>query len=640
MAIYLYIFVYALCMGFVSVALFLVYAYGLGFSVSRFVRNSDSFFERHIMRLGFGLSAFVVLGVLLNAVHVPLDWRIFLTVSLLPLLFFAVKDFVIDKKKSVFGLRLRKSDIGVAVALAVFLFAIFMYAGGSFRYPYLEDEDPWGHAVGVKYVAVEKRAFDTPGYNFAYIDPYPPGYDILMGVLHQTEPSLQFTLKFFNGLIIALGILWFFFMAKLFVGSGKAALATFILAMIPSYFTHFIWAHTLVIALFFPAMYAFWMIKDDKKWVLPASVSVAAILLSQPDQPIKLAAMIFIFLAARAWHGKKLPVYEAAAGIFGVIISLSWWAAKGAGMFKYAMGIGVGGSAFNPAGGSASRAYSFSDFVFPSQSLINVPPGFGPVISLLLVLGLVAAAINYKKIIKGEKPWLAVVLLWFVFAFLGTNSATFNFPIGLNPFRFWLLLAIPVAILAAEGAWFAASIASSAFSASSASSAARPSVVINVVIKMGVLLVFAVAVFLTSGTYKLSINTSAGWYGGPLQVEGELPGYLWLKTLPPDSRVLSPHDDSFVIGLDAFSCAWCPEVIDVKKGFFSRSPQDISSFMKRNSYQYIILGSIEIGDNPDSSQFRFLNETIVRKEIELNNSSLFIPVNVYENGAVAVFRVR
>ncbi len=615
-------------MGFISVALFFVYAYGLGFSISRFVRNSGSFFERCIMRLGFGLSAFVVLGVLLNAVHVPLDWRIFLAVSLLPLLFFAVKEFVIGKKRAVFGLRLRKSDISVAVALAVFLFALFMYAGGSFRYPYLEDEDPWGHAVGAKYVALEKKAFDTSEYNFAYIDPYPPGYDIVMGVLHQTEPSLQFTLKFFNGLIIALGILWFFFMAKLFVGSGKAALAAFILAMIPSYFTHFIWAHTLVIALFFPAMYAFWMIKEDKKWLIPASVAVAAILLSQPDQPIKLAAMIFIFLAVRAWHDKKLPVYEAAAGVLGVLLSLSWWAAKGAGMFKYAMGIGVGGSAFNPAGGSASRAYSFADFVFPSQSLINVPPGFGPVISLLLGLGLVAAAINYKKIVKGEKPWLAVVLLWFVFAFLGTNSATFNFPIGLNPFRFWLLLAIPVAILAAEGAWFAASVASSV--------TAKPSILI----KLGVLLVFAVAVFLTSGTYKLGINTSTGWYGGPLQVEGELPGYLWLKTLPPGTKVLSPGDDSFVIGLDAFSCAWCHEVIDFKKGFFSRSPHEISSFMKRNSYQYLILGSIEIGDNPDGSQFRFLNETIVKKEIELNNSTLFIPVNVYEGGAVAVFRVR
>ncbi|MBI2142123.1 hypothetical protein HYU15_01375 [Candidatus Woesearchaeota archaeon] len=619
-------------MGFVSVALFFLYSYGLGFSVSRFVRNSDSFLERNIMRLGFGLAGFVVFGILLNALRIPLDWRIFLAASLLPLLFFAVKDFIIGRKKAVFGIRLRKSDISVAVALAVFLFALFMYVGGSFSYPYLEDEDPWGHAVGAKYVASEKRAFDTPSYNFAYIDPYPPGYDIIMGILHQTEPSLQFTLKFFNGLIIALGILWFFFMAKLFVGSGKAAFATIVLAMIPSYFTHFIWAHTLVIALFFPAMYAFWMVREDKRWAIPASVAVAAILFSQPDQPLKLAVMIFVFLAVRAWHEKKLPVYEAAAGVLGVLLSLSWWAVKGSDMFRYAMGIGVGNSAFNPAGGSASRAYSFADFVFPSQTLINVPPGFGPVISLLLLLGLVAAALNYKKIMKGEKPWLAVVLLWFVFAFLGTNSATFNLPIGLNPFRFWLLLAIPVAILAAEGAWLLASFASAAFSGS------KPFVV--TAFKLGVLLVFAVAVFLTSGTYKLSINTSAGWYGGPLQVEGELPGYLWLKNLPPNTKVLSPYDDSFIIGLDAFSCAWCPETIEFKKGFFSRSPDEISSFMKRNSYQFLVLGSIEIGDNPDGSQFRFLNETIVRKEIELDNSSLFTPVNVYEGGAVAVFKVR
>ena len=608
-------------MGFASVLLFFVYAYGLGFLLSRFVKNSDNFFERTIMRLGFGLAGFVVLGILLNAAHIPLDWRIFLAVSVLPLLFFASKDFLVGRKKPEFVLRLKKSDLSLLLVLAVFAFALFLYIGGSFRYPYLEDEDPWGHAVGAKYVSIEKKAFDTADYNFAYIDPYPPGYDIVMGVLHQTEPSMRFTLKFFNGLIIALGILWFFFMAKLFVGSGKAAFAAFILAMIPSYFTHFIWAHTLVIALFFPAIYAFWMVKEDKKWVFPAAVAVASILLSQPDQPIKLAVMIFIFLSVKAWHDKKFPVYESAAGVLGVLLSLSWWVFKAGSMFRYAMGIGVGGTAFNPAGGSASKAYGISDYLFPSTRLINVPPGFGVVVSMLLVLGIIYALISYKRILKGEKPWLAVVLLWFVFTFLGTNSVTFHLPIGLNPFRFWLLLAIPVAILAAEGAWFLLAVAR-----------------LPVAVRMLVVAALCASVFFTSGTFKMEINHAPGWYTA-LDPRYELPGYLWLSNLPANTKVFTNIDEAFVIGMDKYSCAWCPEVIGFKKSsFFSRSPEEISSFMRRNGYEYILINSMQPADVPGGL---FQNETILKKEMELHNSSsLFTTANVYANGAVAVFRVR
>ncbi|MBI3034038.1 hypothetical protein HYY72_02670 [Candidatus Woesearchaeota archaeon] len=611
-------------MGFASVLLFFMYTYGLGFSLSRFVRNSDNFLERNIMRFGFGLAGLVVLGVILNFLKLPVDWGIFLFISLVPALFIAGLDYLSSKPRVGFEFRVRKSDIWALLALGVFVFALVMYSGGALKYPYLEDEDPWGHAVGAKYVAVEKKAYDTAVYNFAYMDPYPPGYDILMGVLHQTEPSLQFVLKFFNGLIIALGILWFYFVAKHLAGPGKAAFSAFVLAMIPSYFTHFIWAHSLVIALFFPAMYAFWMIKEDRRWIVPSAFCVAAILLSQPDQPIKLAVMIFVFIAVRAWHDRRFPVCEISAGMLGVAISLLWWASRAVAMFGYANTI-AGGSAFGAAGGSASRPYSFADFVFPNaipgNSLINVPPGFGPVVSILLVLGLVAVALSYKRILRNEKPWLALVFIWFLFAFIFTNSATLGLPFGLNPFRFWLLLAIPVAVLAAEGAWFAASF-----------------IRLPEPVKMGIVIVLAVLVFSTSGLYKWGINNSTGWYGGPLAVEGSLPGYLWLKTLPPNARVLSFGDASFIIGLDAYSCAWCPEDVSFRKGAYSRSPDEIHSFMKRQGYEFLLLSSIELGDNSDGSQYRFYNQTVLKKEIELGNSSLFSTANIYENGAVAVFR--
>ncbi len=602
-----------------SVALFFAIVFGLGYSLTRFVKNSEDFFERQFMRLGFGLSAFIVLAILLNALQVPLDWRIFLAASVLPAAAFAAYDFL--KKQEVISLpkSMKTGGIALLVALAVFIFAMFMYAAGSFRYPYLEDEDPWGHSVGAKYVSIEKKAFDPVGYNFAYIDPYPPGYDILMGVLLQADSSVRFILKFFNALIISLGLLWFFFMAKNFVGPSKAAFAAFALAMIPSYFTHFIWAHTLVIALFFPAMYAFWRIKDDKLWSIPAALCVAAILLVQPDQPLKLAVMVLAFIAVRAWSARALPRWEVAAGLGGVLISLAWWASNAQEMLAYAMGIGKHGSAFSPEGGSASRAYSLADYLFPSQTLINVPPGFGLVVSILLVAGLAAVFLNYRKLLRGEKPWLAVVLLWFGFTFIGTNSVTFNLPFGLNPFRFWLLLAIPVAILAAEGAFFL----------SSPLRAFGPA-------RLAFILLLAFGVFYTSGLFKLGINMAPGWYTA-LDPQRELPGYLALERLPANTGVISNIDDSFIIGMDKFSCAWCPEVVEFKKGLLHASPVEVRSFMKENGYEYLLMNAWQPADVPGGL---IRNESVMLKDVELVNSTFFIPVAAHLDGAVTVFRLR
>ncbi|MBI2134223.1 hypothetical protein HYU11_06120 [Candidatus Woesearchaeota archaeon] len=603
-------------MSFVSVLLFFLYSFCFGYSATRLFKNSDDFFERLFMRIGIGLGVFVVVGIILNSVGIPLDWRIFLALSVLPAAGIAAWKHAVERQQFAFRFSFKKSDLATMFVVMVFLFSLYMYAVGAFRYPYLENEDPWGHAVGAKYVSMEKRAFDTPIYNFSYMDPYPPGYDVLMGVLLQTSVSVQFVLKFFNALVIALSIVWFFFMSRYYVGAWKAAFASFVLAMIPSYFTHFIWAHSLVIALFFPAMYSFWMMRDDKRWVVPSALLVAAMLLVQPDQPLKLAVMILMFIAVAFWHQRKLPVYEFAAGVLGVLISLSWWAFNAGDMFSYATGI-AGGSAFKPEGGSASRAYGFADFVFPSQTLINVPPGFGPVVSFLLLIGLVVVFLNFKRIVSGEKPWVLLVLLWFVFTFVGTNSVTFHLPFGLNPFRFWLLLAIPVALLAAEGAWFASSFLR------------------HPLFRVAVIAALGFGIFMTSGLYKYSINMSPGWYTA-LDRQYELPAYLELSKLPAGTKVFTNIDESFIIGMDKFSCAWCPEVVEFKKGFFSRDAQEISLFMRRNSYQYVLINALE----PTSVPGQLLpNETIYRKEAELANSSLFVPVYVHLNGAVTIFRV-
>ncbi len=618
-------------MGVVSVILFFLYCYGFGYTISRFVKNSEDFFERHVMRLGFGLGVFLVIAMVLNAVGIPLDFRIFLALSLVPFIVSVGLDFS-KGKRDLFPTALKKSDVAFVAVIAIFFAAMILYAGGAFKYPYLENEDPWGHSVGAKYVSLEKKAFDTAEYNFSYMDPYPPGYDILMGVLLQTDDSVQFILKFFNALIISLGFLWFFFVAKELVGANKALFATFTLFMIPSFFTHFIWAHTLVIILFFPAIYAYFKIKHDKMWAVIAAILTAAILFTQPDQPLKLAVMIGMFVAYRFWEGRKFPAFELAAGFGGVILSLVWWGQKAPQMFRYATDISGVGSAFNAGGGSASRAYSLADFFTPSQSLINVPPGLGLVVGLLMVLGLIAILLSVQKIQSREKPYMALVLGWFAFTFIGTNSVTFHLPIGLNPFRFWLLLAIPVAIIAAEGAFFLVSLLKAVAS-------------INAIpfIKWLVIGLLCVGIFFTGGNFKWQINQAPVWYTA-LHPQLELPGYLYLTKLPAGTKVLTNIDESFIIGFDKYSCAWCPEVIDFKNGLFSRSPDEIAKFMKANGYTHFLFNSLQ-----PVPQGLVQNITIVQKEAEIANSSLFVVEFVHSPqfqdgtsypGAVGVFRVK
>src|SRR3989344_7727709 len=72
----------------ITILLFFIYLWGFGFSLTYFIyrktaiQGSD-FLERHIMNLGIGLGTFAILSVILNFFRIPLDWRIFLLLSLI-----------------------------------------------------------------------------------------------------------------------------------------------------------------------------------------------------------------------------------------------------------------------------------------------------------------------------------------------------------------------------------------------------------------------------------------------------------------------------------------------------------------------------------------------------------------------------
>ena len=206
-------------MSLVTILLFFVYTIGLGFTATHLikVKESDEFVERWLMRIGIGLGVFVLLGIILNIFHIPLHWWIFLLLSVAYPLFSLIK---IRTKQPY---KLTKGTVYSLVMLFLFVFSLVMYAGGAYQYPYLEDDDPWSHALGVSYIAKEKTLYEPIDGRvfFQYVDPYPPGYELVMGVLHQTSGDMIFTLKFFNALIISLGTIFFFFFFKEIYGKFK-----------------------------------------------------------------------------------------------------------------------------------------------------------------------------------------------------------------------------------------------------------------------------------------------------------------------------------------------------------------------------------------------------------------------------------
>src|SRR3989344_2112548 len=103
-------------MSFITIALFFVYCFCLGFAITSFAKNSENFLERNLMRIGFGLSLLPFLALVLNIAGVPADWRIILALSLAYPLYYLLKNF----KKIQFSFSLTKSNLGIFFMLVIF----------------------------------------------------------------------------------------------------------------------------------------------------------------------------------------------------------------------------------------------------------------------------------------------------------------------------------------------------------------------------------------------------------------------------------------------------------------------------------------------------------------------------------------
>ena len=137
-----------------SIILFFVFLWSFGLVISFFIPESNDFIERNLMRLGIGLGMFLTTGFIFNLIKIPLDWKIFL---LLSISIISARVFIDLKKNKLFSdFKEIKLNFYALAMLSLVIISFGMYHKGAFAYPYLEDDDSWGHTVGTKYISIEK----------------------------------------------------------------------------------------------------------------------------------------------------------------------------------------------------------------------------------------------------------------------------------------------------------------------------------------------------------------------------------------------------------------------------------------------------------------------------------------------------
>jgi hypothetical protein len=571
-----------------TVLLFFAIISGLGFSATYLlIGKFEDNLEKFLMSIGIGLGIFPLLAVTLNLMHIPLHWLTFLILALLgPLAALFKNKFSMPQIK----INISKSSIYTLIVIILASVLLFVYLKGAFGYPYFEDDDPWGHSIGTTYIAEHKtfsRYTNEPvtkdNFFRTYMEPYPPAYDTLMGILYQTNDSVMWTLKFFNALLIALGIIFFYLFAAEFSQSRRKAIwATFVITILPCFMSHFIWAQTLGIVLIFPAFYCFEKIKHNWKWAIPGALVTAGIFLSQPSTAAFFAIMFAIYFAAKlfAAHPGKEKLFSKEntllliSWVGGAILSMIYWIPT---LIKYGWmltleGVGVATELFEAgtADTSGGIIYGIMDYVIaPLASKMDQPTGIGIFASLLLIFSIIILIANYKKV--KTSYYLMTILLWLIFTFIGTEGNAL--PFKLFPHRFWAFMAIPVAFLAAEGI---VTISKS---------------LKNPALKYSVLLVIIFGLLWTSGYPKYYVETSQWPPGATWSSAEELGGYMALQqNLPKGTRIFNTcSHDGKLLAFDMYIPPYDVDLYWFKLQMANKTTEDLYYMAKQRDFEYIVV---------------------------------------------------
>ena len=561
----------------VSLAFFLSVSYFIGYSLTGDVFRADDYLELLFMRMGFGLCALPVLFVLMGTAGVPLRWHIVLVLSL------ARPVYQLLTKFSSGGLSLEafrrkptRIKVGWQTAAACLMsaaaFNLALY--GSYAYAYLEDGDSWEHAVGVKYVSLFGTYAKPEGlYISHYLRPYPPSYDVLLGLVHQLNSSVSWTLKAFNALLVALTYMFAFFTVRRLTGDGGTALySTFILAVLPPFGSHAIWAHTLSAALLFPIFYSLDRVREGGGWLILPAIFLAGSLVVQPLMSLVMGVFYLLYVLSRVHVDRRELKNLAAVGVLGLALSMVYWLpvavddeAKGelgdvaADLAKGKVRIGVDDGAASP---TALQAF-FPD----THGDIYMQEGFGVFAVLLAALAIDHALRRGTGKFLKENPWLTVAALWVTVSLALLFSS--KLPLSIYPGRFWGVAAIPLAVL---GGFTLAHTREFKWIPKGAVKYATP------LLLLGLLA--------TSGYPKYICQLKVWPTDLNPKIGVELEGYLLMVAVPPNVPVYPfCTDDKYAIGMDKMSFPWDSAVAGSRKDPVNSDPAELHALLKGKGYR-------------------------------------------------------
>ena len=531
--------------------------------------------EKVLLAIVIGLGTLPLVILLFRVLHVPLDVRIFLALGII-----AAGLRVLRRRRVTMLGRVRVAP--AAALLSAGLLAWIMYVGAT-KYPYLEDDDPWAHATGAHYVALQKTTAPPADWATHYLEPYPPYYTAVMGLLHQLNPDTNQVLKGVNAVIVGLSLVGAFFAFQALTANRWKALAgAAVLGMMPAYMSHFIWSQTLAIPVFFVALWALERARHDIArpafrggawWTAVLMMWSATII--QPSTAAVFAVLLSLYVAVPlAWEPKRRAhEYREVAALTGAgVLSLLTWSgfAIRYGWAQFTEQLNVGALATPTSDTSGGVVYGLRDIVLaPSTSKIDQATGLGWFVSLLAVIGIALFIVDWARRRRLPPRWAVIMVVWTGVGILGIEGNAL--PVKLFPHRFWIFLSIPIALLAADAAFAIGKLARHRIA----------SVVATAML---------VAIALWSNAAPRLAVQQAHWPPGLLwRGRAELSGYSTLpRLIPVGSRVFvlcSEADKAIGMGMDARP--WEPDEIAFRERLASASGDDVARFMQRHGYDYL-----------------------------------------------------
>jgi hypothetical protein len=418
-----------------ELAFFIIVSLMLGFNLRK--TSFDDYAEEFIIRILYGACLFPILALILG---------VFGLASPIPIFISAVFLMFASGEASRFKMQAILKDNSILAVIGLSLIMLYAFDVGVSSHIWLEDGDPNGHAVVASYIAKTGTWLKPVDLFVArYIEPYPMGYQLWMGVLSSINGNVNGVLKVFNNLFIVLTIPAFFYLVKrLFNSSNIAMLSSFVLVALPAFSTRFIFAQSLSMLQMVVAFYLIArIVKGEKNLAVYGGLILGSLCLTHQTTAVIMGVLAGLWLVYDRYSSKKLNTAFVLCLVVGVLVATPWWAFEyakyGWDKIKFQLNLGTLSSKVLGLSDPQMRLYTVSDLINVGGVMDNMT-GFGVFAFILLVI-VIVSIVYYRD--SPYEIWLAFI--WLVFCGLALFSN--RLPVSFIPSRMWPYTAIPVAIL-------------------------------------------------------------------------------------------------------------------------------------------------------------------------------------------------